>query len=487
MERENEVTELSLEERDLLNRSKKKPKVDEGSPSREESLPTGDEDIEQSEGSEQNEESFEESENGEMFETATGMALKRKMVSYKDVCLGVNGGEHSESSDSDYEPSSEEEESECESEDSEMEDVLYGFEEEQTVVRGKFARLCIEVDLRKCLVAKFQLNNQVYAVEYEGLHLVCFACGLYGHRKDSCPNNPEKSQAKKQEDAVTENSPTPGTTPAEDGGSHNQENLQDAYGSWMLVSRNKRRQQTNGNRGGRAESGAKGKGAHGADVANHNGSRFDVLMEDSTENNHMDLMQTVMKEPKEGNQEVTMVPTEEDRVPQTTSIAEVRMDPKKTENVVIPKVDGPNSFRSTKSLARDKGSEPAAEGPKTSVLPKKSGGLISKGGPEVCAQGNKENLEPPPTLILKPNYKKIPSTLGERGVSPIQGLGNGPGVIIGNCRPPDPVVRRKKNKVEALEGVDGAMISDMQTLKGMVVDFFQSLYKEEGTQGALEC
>ena len=56
-----------------------------------------------------------------------------------------------------------------------------------TVSRGHYARICVEIDLLKPLVAKFKLRRRVRRLEYEGLHLVCFGCGMYGHRKDSCP------------------------------------------------------------------------------------------------------------------------------------------------------------------------------------------------------------------------------------------------------------------------------------------------------------
>ncbi|XP_061348942.1 uncharacterized protein LOC133294302 [Gastrolobium bilobum] len=53
--------------------------------------------------------------------------------------------------------------------------------------RGKFARICVEVDLRKSFLSKFTIGSKIYHVGYEGLHLVCFKCGLYGHRRDQCP------------------------------------------------------------------------------------------------------------------------------------------------------------------------------------------------------------------------------------------------------------------------------------------------------------
>lgn len=45
--------------------------------------------------------------------------------------------------------------------------------------RGKFARLCVEVDLTK--LSKFRLRRKIRRIEYEGIHLVCFNCGRYGH------------------------------------------------------------------------------------------------------------------------------------------------------------------------------------------------------------------------------------------------------------------------------------------------------------------
>lgn len=51
---------------------------------------------------------------------------------------------------------------------------------------AKFARLCVEVDLSKPLLPKFYLRKKVRRIEYEGLYLVCFKCGIYGHREDTC-------------------------------------------------------------------------------------------------------------------------------------------------------------------------------------------------------------------------------------------------------------------------------------------------------------
>ncbi|MCI53307.1 hypothetical protein A2U01_0074553, partial [Trifolium medium] len=55
--------------------------------------------------------------------------------------------------------------------------------------RGKFARICVEIDLEKKLIPQVSVNalGLVLNLEYEGLHAVCFNCGKYGHKKDVCP------------------------------------------------------------------------------------------------------------------------------------------------------------------------------------------------------------------------------------------------------------------------------------------------------------
>ncbi|XP_057760262.1 uncharacterized protein LOC130980619 [Arachis stenosperma] len=52
--------------------------------------------------------------------------------------------------------------------------------------RGKFARLCVEIDLRHKLVLVIKVLGRDFKVKYEGLHLICFGCGRYGHRVELC-------------------------------------------------------------------------------------------------------------------------------------------------------------------------------------------------------------------------------------------------------------------------------------------------------------
>ena len=64
------------------------------------------------------------------------------------------------------------------------------------VERGKFARVCVEVDLTIPVVEKIWVNGHWYKIQYEGLHLIC-TYGCYGHLGRSCPQSATKSDSQK--------------------------------------------------------------------------------------------------------------------------------------------------------------------------------------------------------------------------------------------------------------------------------------------------
>lgn len=54
------------------------------------------------------------------------------------------------------------------------------------VEHGRFARICIEINLTKSVVRKFDVNGHWYKVQYEGLHIICASCGCYGRHTRNC-------------------------------------------------------------------------------------------------------------------------------------------------------------------------------------------------------------------------------------------------------------------------------------------------------------
>ena len=103
----------------------------------------------------------------------------------------------------------------------------------ENVERGQYTRMCVEVDLTKPLLSKFKLNGRIWGIQYEGLKMICFKCGRQGHKEDVCGVEPEAVN----EDANRDPQKLP---PKATQDAIAQEN----YGSWMIVKRTTRRNNT---------------------------------------------------------------------------------------------------------------------------------------------------------------------------------------------------------------------------------------------------
>ncbi|KAL4363646.1 hypothetical protein GQ457_04G012640 [Hibiscus cannabinus] len=90
--------------------------------------------------------------------------------------------------------------------------------------RGRFARLAIVVDLNKPLVSGIVIDGKRQDIVYEGLPLICFSCGKYGHMKEACGGADVRSE----------------TTIS----SADQRDPKELYGPWMQVVNRRRRNST---------------------------------------------------------------------------------------------------------------------------------------------------------------------------------------------------------------------------------------------------
>ncbi|KAF7815394.1 putative ribonuclease H protein At1g65750 family [Senna tora] len=157
--------------------------------------------------------------------------------------------------------------------------------------RGKFARICIEINLKKQLVPQVEVRGRCYAVEYEGLHMVCFHCGRYGHTRDLCMLKKEAEGMEKSQQVDLNEVPNDGEQGRDNGdeaapgmvqGAVRQEdnNGNDGiFGPWMVVSRSKRGKNFIPKRNGFNGGGAKVNhgGMDKRKGGNEPRSRFDVL------------------------------------------------------------------------------------------------------------------------------------------------------------------------------------------------------------------
>lgn len=60
-------------------------------------------------------------------------------------------------------------------------------------IRGQFGRLCVEIDLQKPLIPYIVVEGETYGVVYEGISMICFNCGCFGHVKANCVYQKQES------------------------------------------------------------------------------------------------------------------------------------------------------------------------------------------------------------------------------------------------------------------------------------------------------
>ncbi|GMY18366.1 hypothetical protein FCV25MIE_13605 [Fagus crenata] len=91
--------------------------------------------------------------------------------------------------------------------------------------RGRYARLCIQIDLDQPLTPMVRIGDINQRVQYEGVSAICFHCGCVGHKAPNCPSIlPPTSVPAHSSTTVP---PTPPPTEKEKKG----------FGEWMLVTR----------------------------------------------------------------------------------------------------------------------------------------------------------------------------------------------------------------------------------------------------------
>ncbi|KAL0002748.1 hypothetical protein SO802_016529 [Lithocarpus litseifolius] len=109
--------------------------------------------------------------------------------------------------------------------------------------RGRYARICVQIDVEKPLITALLIGNFEQPVIYEGIHKLCFSCGRIGHRKEVCPHTIRSVQPpiKEEEEGVDKVQGSPSerhdAESAEDKKSGPSTTEDNTYGPWMVVTR----------------------------------------------------------------------------------------------------------------------------------------------------------------------------------------------------------------------------------------------------------
>ena len=102
-------------------------------------------------------------------------------------------------------------------------------------IRGRFARLCIQVNLDKPLEKSLTIGKRNQAILYKGINSLCFSCGRIGHRKEGCPYTIKEVHM--ETPPCQEEPPIP---QRENNEANNKvDNISNDYGEWMVVARRK--------------------------------------------------------------------------------------------------------------------------------------------------------------------------------------------------------------------------------------------------------
>ena len=101
-------------------------------------------------------------------------------------------------------------------------------------VRGRFARICVQVNLDKPLIRKLYLGKIEQFVQYEGINTLCFLCGRIGHKREACPQLIKETTNDIGKDQSQESDSKGDANHTHKGVKNNE-----GYGDWMVVTRRK--------------------------------------------------------------------------------------------------------------------------------------------------------------------------------------------------------------------------------------------------------
>ncbi|XP_024046752.1 uncharacterized protein LOC112101069 [Citrus clementina] len=100
--------------------------------------------------------------------------------------------------------------------------------------RGKFARIAVRISLSQPLLSRFNIDGKIQKVEYEGLPIICYQCGKYGHNSIVCQSKQKMNEAN---NGYSENIIPTNTAGEKDSAVDMNTEKSEKFGPWMIVAR----------------------------------------------------------------------------------------------------------------------------------------------------------------------------------------------------------------------------------------------------------
>lgn len=122
------------------------------------------------------------------------------------------------------------------------------------------------------MINSIKIGKIVQPVQYEGIHMLCFACGRIGHRKECCPSLVRGPTS--VVDNQVNGSPKTNLSPKEactigTGQGDGKDDVDDMYGNWMVMKRKTRPY-------GNGKGSCKGFGREGVEIKDDCDDRMDT-------------------------------------------------------------------------------------------------------------------------------------------------------------------------------------------------------------------
>lgn len=89
--------------------------------------------------------------------------------------------------------------------------------------RGRFARLCVQVDLDQPLTPRVRIDNN--ESNMKAISAICFECSCIGHKKETCPT------------IISTTKPPPSEIRPDRNSTTTQDEEDSTFGAWMVVSK----------------------------------------------------------------------------------------------------------------------------------------------------------------------------------------------------------------------------------------------------------